>query len=370
MSDKQLKKQAFRKGLIQSATHEPALKIPEFGSLRTVRDHFASADEAIDTLRRAVEDFEVEYDSIEGMFPCIDMRNLVRLQVVGIALDIEPLKKPAQEPPPEKPVQPEAPQAPEQPVSHPTGNEPHGLAQGDGPTGSDGPPLTQEPKDHGLKVEPAEIEVKPPEAPPAERASRRTAMLEAREIMRDFSQGEMLTFEDVDERIQASSDPALVRNLVTGVRTGSVSWDPEGDFSWEGVQAITHRLPMRTELVVEGQLRNIGRMDLRTLKLADSVVLTSMYEGTVRANLSARSEVLTLQYDSVELARSILFLTAADLALRYRATVMRGVAGAKKFEFRVINAEPIDDEATVSAKVNKLLAEQQQRRRPQGDGSI
>ncbi len=288
-------------------------------------------------LDAAVRQWGIENDSVHGAYAVCDLRDFARVQIGSAVLDLEALM------PKKGPAPPSAPR--DLPTHAVDESEPGAMVPGPESVsdGHENLPIGQPTSGSGSE-EPEgghEPEVPKPPRKDLDPARRRRAMLEAKVILQDFAAGALLTFEDVEERIQNSSDQALVRNLVTGVRRGSVTRDADGDISWSDVQPIKQKLPMRTELIVDGELQTIGRLKSRKLQLVVSKVHTPEFAAAVQLGTAKVSGVFEVRYDSKPLAKRILLLTAVDFPAQYRATVMRGLAGDAKYEFQAFQADPI-----------------------------
>lgn len=337
MSQKQLKNQAFRKGLLHPTLRHDGTVPLDFSSLRCVEKYMASAHEVLALCVAALSQWGVENDSVLGAYAVCDLRNFARLQIGSVVLDLEALM------PKKDPAPPPAPR--DLPTREGAESERGAMDPESEPAseGHENPPIDQ--ATSGSVSEEAEgghePEVPKPPRKDLDPARRRRAMLEAKVILQDFAAGGLLTFEDVEERIQNSSDQALVRNLVTGVRRGSVTRDADGDISWSDVQPIKQKLPMRTELIVDAELQTLGRLKSRKLQLVVSKVHTPEFAAAVQLGAAKVSGVFEVRYDSKPLAKRILLLTAIDFPAQYRATVMRGLAGDAKYEFQAFQADPI-----------------------------
>jgi len=337
MSHKQLKNQAFRKGLLHPTLRHDGTVPLDFSSLRCVEKYMANAHEVLAVFDAAVRQWGIENNSVHGAHAVCDLRNFARVEIGSVVLDLEALM-------PKK-----APAPPLAPLDLPTDEldeSERGAMDPEIESASEGhkqPPADQ--PTYGSGSEEGESdrqsEVPKPTRKDLDPARRRQAMLEAKGILQDFAAGGLLTFEDVEERIQNSSDHALVRNLVTGVRRGSVTRDADGDISWSDVQPIKQKLPMRTELVVDAELQTLGRLKSRKLQLVVSKVHTPEFAAAVQLGTAKVSGVFEVRYDSKPLAKRILLLTAVDFPAQYRATVMRGLAGDAKYEFQAFQADPI-----------------------------
>lgn len=328
MSKKQLKIQAFKKGLLHPYLTHDATAEADFSSLRCIDKHFVSAYEALAVLESALRQWASENDSVEGAFPVFDVRALTRLLIESVVLDLSSL---------------EAKQEPASPVPPVAGVPPHPVPE---QVGSDPATPDLHADDEESTTDPGTIEEPREPIPPrpvVDPTVRRNAILRARDILQAFAQGELLTFEDVDEQIQDSSDPALVRDLVTRVRRRSVTSHSGGDIEWGDVVPLKQKLPMRTELIVDAQWRDMGRLDSRRLQLVVKEVRTPQYKTAVELSKAKVSGAFPLRYGSLQLACRIMLLTAAGFDIQYRATVMRGLAGDAKFEFLASQADPIVD---------------------------
>lgn len=200
------------------------------------------------------------------------------------------------------------------------------------------------------------------EAPEPNAEVREQAFEQALHILEDYRDSQLIYWEDIEERINTSVCPVLVRSVVTEVRSSYVSRTPSKEIRWKGVSRITGVLPTRMELEVTGHVQELKTGRKQVVQLDVKEVLSEAHVQAVAALRRKITRTTPMGYatDLVGLRMS-LFRTTKRL-LRFKGTSSRGLVAGDHFEFMVSSVDLANAEEGELSAIEQAWHEELYRR--------